>query len=138
MTAEIEALAARIREQLDADEAAARDLAAWADGSGRADGGSYDFGRLLGDRIRGPFGGQSAIRNWGTGRDVARFADPPSVLRRVARTRKHVDLLLAEPHADSCPYRPNDPDEWPCECRRDTRVLAYLQFLADTEPTEHP
>lgn len=126
----IDELAATIRKQLDEIERLARELTAWADGTGRTGGGAFEFHRLLGDPLLGPFGGQSAIRNWGTGQDIAKLADPARVLRDVAAKRALLERLLAEPHADTCSSWRNDPDQWPCECDRDRRVAGYLGLLA--------
>lgn len=130
----IDELAATVRGQLDADERLARELTAWADGTGRTGGGAFEFHRLLGDPLLGPFGGQSAIRNWGTGQDIAKLADPARVLRDVAAKRALVDRLLAEPHglvdADDpypCPRRGTSAR---CQCGRDERVLGYLELMA--------
>jgi hypothetical protein len=54
-----------------------------------------------------------------------------SAMRLVARDRKLVDRLLAEPHHGSCPYWRNDPDEWPCDCGQDRLRTDCLTLLAE-------
>jgi hypothetical protein len=138
----IDTLAAAVRATCDRDEHLARELSAWADGTGRADSGGYDFARLMGEPAVGPFGGQSPVRNWSTGQDIAKLADPVRVLREVAALRALVDALLAEPHApveEGRRYYPCQVDADPpglCDCGRDARVTAYLQWLAWPYSTE--
>lgn len=58
-----------------------------------------------------------------------------SAMRLVARDRRWLDLLLAEPHGLSslgliwCATKDERPG--PCDCGRDARVTAYLTLLAE-------
>lgn len=129
----IAALAKIVRDGLKADEQRARDLAAWADGSGRADGGTFDFKFLMGSQVNGPFGGQSAIRNWATGQDLAKLANPARILAAAAGVRTLLDMALGWKHEPS----PGVGLCWgeyladsPCTCGRDIRVRAVLTALA--------
>lgn len=130
---EITALAKTVRDGLDADERRAHDLAAWADGSGRADGGTFDFKILMGNQIDGPFGGQTAIRNWATGQDIAKLANPARVRAAVAGSRTLLDMALGWKH-EMGPGGGFCGREYladaPCDCGRDTRVRAALTALA--------
>ncbi len=130
---EIAALAKQVRDGLKADERRAHDLAAWADGTGRADGGIFDFKILMGNQIDGPFGGQTAIRNWATGQDIAKPANPARVRAAIAGVRTLLDMALGWKHEPS----PGVGLCWgeyvaesPCTCGRDTRVRAVLTALA--------
>lgn len=64
--------------------------------------------------------------------------DPETVLRRVARDRRLLDLLLAEEHGPvwSDPgrrfYHCASEAQDPCDCGRDARVAAYLAVLAES------
>lgn len=81
----------------------------------------------------------SGERHAADGQHIAR-QDPAAVLRRVARDRRWLELLLAEPHHAwddrdeyGCPRRnpelyERDPQ---CDCGRDVRVAAYLTLLAE-------
>jgi hypothetical protein len=130
---EIAALAKLVSDGLKADERRARGLAAWADGSGRADGGAFEFKFLMGNQVHGPFGGQTAIRNWATGQDLASLANPDRVRAAAAGARTLLDMALSWEHemgpgGGFCgrEYLANAP----CDCGRDTRVLAVLTALA--------
>lgn len=128
---DINDLAAAIRAGLDEDERLAGELAAWAHGPD--DEGAFDFDKLIGNPMIGPFGGQSAVRNWGTGQDIAKLSHPTRVLAEAASKRALLDKLLAEPHhhwpgVSAC-IAARFPDE-PCGCGRDDRVTAYLRILA--------
>jgi len=121
-------LADLVRAGCDEDERLAHELRAWADGTGRADGGAYEFHRLIGDPAVGPFGGQSPIRNWGTGQDLAKLADPARVLAEVALKRALLDEALGWEHGSDC--WTGTPNPGPCDCGRDERVRAVLTCLA--------
>lgn len=123
---EIDDLMDIIRDRTEDDERLARELAAWADGSGRTDGSAIEFDKLIGNPFIGPFGGQSSIRNWGTGQDIAKLADPARVLAEVAAKRQLAAALLREEHQSACV---SSIDGW-CDCGRDERVRRYLELLA--------
>jgi hypothetical protein len=55
---------------------------------------------------------------------------PARVLADVARDRNMLARLLAEPHGRECDNVAYDD---PCECRRDERVLGYLELLAGVD-----
>lgn len=61
---------------------------------------------------------------------IVAMADPATVLARVSRDRRLLDLLLAEPHGRTpwvCESEAGDA----CDCGRDARVAAYLGLLAE-------
>jgi hypothetical protein len=132
----IDELAAIVRAGCDKRERLARELAAWADGSGRMPGSdAFEFHKLIGDPAVGPFGGQSSIRNWGTGQDIAKLADPHRVLAEVASKRALLAEALGWEHGlvrwDHNVVRACESVIGkPCDCGRDERVRAVLTLLA--------
>jgi Family of unknown function (DUF6221) len=69
--------------------------------------GDAPWAQVLCDPVIGPFGGQSRLRNVGTGMYVAKMSDPGRVLRDVGNKR----AILAE-HA---PYDCSDPAGQRCD-----------------------
>jgi hypothetical protein len=144
---DIDTLAATIRAGLDADEEAARVATAgpWRTHDTHLNDGGHtatvlterdDLNRTelvawLPTWSHEPWDERRNV--WNNAAHVARN-DPATVLARVARDRRLLDLLLAEKHERllsgfllGCPALNGAP----CQCGRDTRVAAYLGLLAE-------
>ncbi|MFC1418544.1 DUF6221 family protein [Streptacidiphilus cavernicola] len=129
---DIDTLAARIRAELDAEEAVAQ-AATWADEAARwhvwRGKESYERPFVIIDSLDDGVTAVSAESSdtESVAEHIAR-QDPATVLARVARDRRLLDLLLAEEHGfgwtEQCYGEP-------CLCGRDERVAAYLAVLAE-------
>ncbi|MHA6764748.1 DUF6221 family protein [Streptacidiphilus sp. PAMC 29251] len=127
-------LAAAVRAGLDAEAEGAQAATPgpwrsehWADGQHRV--------RGAGSRLVHCDGGYPS--DWPTGvvnpradADHIERHDPDATLARVARTRRHVELLVGEEHGFGWTEQCHGE---PCLCGRDERVRAYLTLLLTTE-----